>query len=278
MSWHFSQELGGAFSVDTYLAGIQSARWSLSHTRETSCCSDRETDSSPHSPSGTMFAPLTENHGTDSLTLSAEASPAKTFPQQEKEPVLTENAADFGERCTESFARYDRSTHSWKTPQCSLLADLDVFSETWPKQGIMLHGLCWELTMWEPRTSANASGFSRETFITPSASEGLRSKFQLTSMAKRREKHNFGNLTEQVARRLLFPTATCKGLDGGSHAREALHKAAPTESKQMLGGHLNPTWVEWLMGWPLGWTDLNPLETDKYLSWQQQHSISLINY
>jgi len=29
------------------------------------------------------------------------------------------------------------------------------------------------------------------------------------------------------------------------------------------GGKLNPTWVEWLMGWPLGWTDLKPLETDK---------------
>jgi hypothetical protein len=27
------------------------------------------------------------------------------------------------------------------------------------------------------------------------------------------------------------------------------------------GGHLNPTWVEWLMGFPLGWTDLEPLET-----------------
>ena len=29
------------------------------------------------------------------------------------------------------------------------------------------------------------------------------------------------------------------------------------------GGKLNPTWVEWLMGWPLEWTDLKPLETDK---------------
>jgi hypothetical protein len=37
------------------------------------------------------------------------------------------------------------------------------------------------------------------------------------------------------------------------------------------GGSLNPTWVEWLMGWPLGWTDLNPLETDKYQQWLQQH-------
>jgi DNA (cytosine-5)-methyltransferase 1 len=28
-------------------------------------------------------------------------------------------------------------------------------------------------------------------------------------------------------------------------------------------GSLNPTWVEWLMGWPLGWTDLQPSATDK---------------
>jgi hypothetical protein len=30
-----------------------------------------------------------------------------------------------------------------------------------------------------------------------------------------------------------------------------------------ITGSLNPTWVEWLMGWPLGWTGLEPLETAK---------------
>lgn len=29
----------------------------------------------------------------------------------------------------------------------------------------------------------------------------------------------------------------------------------------VVGGHLNPTWVEWLMGFPIGWTDLEPSET-----------------
>ena len=33
------------------------------------------------------------------------------------------------------------------------------------------------------------------------------------------------------------------------------------ENRHRLGGSLNPTWVEWLMGFPLGWTDLNALET-----------------
>jgi hypothetical protein len=38
-----------------------------------------------------------------------------------------------------------------------------------------------------------------------------------------------------------------------------------------IGGQLNPTWVEWLMGWPLGWTDLKPLATDKFLQWLRSH-------
>jgi len=29
----------------------------------------------------------------------------------------------------------------------------------------------------------------------------------------------------------------------------------------VVGGSLNPTWVEWLMGYPLGWTDLKDSET-----------------
>lgn len=32
----------------------------------------------------------------------------------------------------------------------------------------------------------------------------------------------------------------------------------------MLGGRPNPDWIEWLMGWPIGWTVLQPLATAKY--------------
>lgn len=39
----------------------------------------------------------------------------------------------------------------------------------------------------------------------------------------------------------------------------------------IIGGQLNPNWVEWLMGWPIGWTDLKPLATDKFLQWQNSH-------
>jgi hypothetical protein len=33
--------------------------------------------------------------------------------------------------------------------------------------------------------------------------------------------------------------------------------------KQGRGGSLNPQWIEWLMGWPIGHTELQPSATDK---------------
>lgn len=61
--------------------------------------------------------------------------------------------------------------------------------------------------------------------------------------------------------------ALCKW--GGSGSREMLKKIVTPEE---FNGALNPTWVEWLMGWPLGWTDLEPLATDKYLCAPLKHS------
>ena len=44
-------------------------------------------------------------------------------------------------------------------------------------------------------------------------------------------------------------------------------------SSEEINGALNPTWVEWLMGFPLGWTDLQPLETDKFQQWCELHGV-----
>ena len=40
------------------------------------------------------------------------------------------------------------------------------------------------------------------------------------------------------------------------------------------GGKLNPPWVEWLMGWPIGWTDCEPLETGRCQQWLRSHGLS----
>ena len=62
---------------------------------------------------------------------------------------------------------------------------------------------------------------------------------------------------------------TLKGLRLWDQIKKRLQKKIITleELKDVLcqiGGRLNPVWIEWLMGWPLGWTDLKHLETVKY--------------
>jgi hypothetical protein len=36
---------------------------------------------------------------------------------------------------------------------------------------------------------------------------------------------------------------------------------------------MSPMWVEWLMGWPIGWTDLRPLETVRFQQWRASHGV-----
>jgi len=63
------------------------------------------------------------------------------------------------------------------------------------------------------------------------------------------------NLAVQVKHKRLWPTP-----------RVFMHKDSTTDRGkgnlgEVVGGKLNPMWVEWLMGFPEGWTDLNHSET-----------------
>lgn len=40
----------------------------------------------------------------------------------------------------------------------------------------------------------------------------------------------------------------------------------------------NPEFWEWMMGWPIGSTALQPLGMDKFRQWQQQHSASSLHF
>jgi len=45
------------------------------------------------------------------------------------------------------------------------------------------------------------------------------------------------------------------------HRDSQLPSAIAQDDPSLTGGRLNPTWVEWLMGFPTGWTDLEDSET-----------------
>jgi DNA (cytosine-5)-methyltransferase 1 len=288
-----SQEPVEESLVDTCLDGEQSAPLSGNPTQQAYCAPDKMTEFSRLSRFGMMFKPLTANRGEELLTLYREGFHAKTLVPQEKELELKESAAGCGEKWRASFTKYDLDLRSWKTHQCSLVEDLEPFLETWPQWGLMRDGECWEQRTLEQTIRGIESGLLPDNvkfFHTPNTTgldggsnsrKALKKRMEnwptprscsamaatITPEVAWNEKRN-PNLETIVGQR-MWPTPTAHNAKETNAPSEALRNT-PTLAAQ-AGGTLNPTWVEWLMGWPLGWTDLKPLEMDKFHFVQQQH-------
>lgn len=213
--------------ADSFSAMCQSAPLSWRNTLGLSSSSDNGTDSCPGSQSGTMFSPSTESTGEDGSMLSAEASPARTSAPRVEGPDSTENGLGFGLKWLGSFARFDPASSSWKTVQCSLLEGLDGFSETWPRWGSMRNGVSLAHTTQDFPIPENGYGF---WVPTPRASMFRSRKWWLRRVPR-------GNLEELPCLQPRFA--------------------------HLAGERINPEWLEWLMGWPIGWAGLEPLETAK---------------
>jgi hypothetical protein len=239
----------------------QFALWKLSLTADASCSKDSATESYRDSRFGTTSPHSTASLGADGLTSCAEVSPAKTFPPPEKAQESMEHGADCGGAWPAWFAKFDRVSSSWKTRQCSLLAGLDAFSGTWPRWGMMRGGVCWELTTSGHRTGESESGF----WPTPRSCSAMAATITPESA---HAENRFPNLETVVGRR-MWATPKCQD---SRHASWDRNKSNLGEQVAGIhGGQLNPNWVEWLMGWPIGWTDLKPLETDRCHSAPPSH-------
>ena len=278
MSYTYLLEQGVESSAGCFSDIPQSVLSNLNLTAEKSYFKDNETVSCQSSQSGMMSAPLTELRGEEKSMSSAEDSLAKTYQQQEREPGSQENEADSGERWPESLAKYDLNTHSWRTHQCLLFEDLTECLAIFPRWGMMHDGELWELPMSAHLTEENESGF----WPTPAtkgyghAAEGM--------VGNLMKKIEAGVISKQEAEQMLslphlenHRTWRKKwGTPKAQDSRHALTDRGKSDLGEQIaglhnGGKLNPNWVEWLMGWPIGWTDLKPLEMDKFHLWLQQH-------
>ena len=210
---------------------------------------------------GMTFKPLTESRGAELLTLYLEGFRARTSASQAEATDLTVSAAECGNTWRGWLAKYDPVTSSWRTAQCSFIEDLNESLATLPRSGMTRSGLLWERPTLERHTSATGSG----SWPTPQASDN-RPRATANSTARRIK---LGKQVSLEAAVKFWPTPTAHNAKEGGFPSEH-NRNTPTLSAQ-AGGSLNPTWVEWLMGWPLGWTDLNPLETGKFHSALQQH-------
>ena len=179
MSYTYLQEQGGGSSVESFSDIPLSVLSKLKSTRGTFSCKDNGTDCCPGSQSGMTSLPLTESHGQDLLISSVVDFPAKTSQRPEEGLGSKGSAVASGKKWREWFAKYDQDSCSWKTPQCSLLGDLEPYSETWPKWGTMRNGVCSEQTMPEHLIDGNGYG-SLRMIPTPTCSDAFTSNLKST--------------------------------------------------------------------------------------------------
>jgi hypothetical protein len=153
-----------------------------------------------------------------------EVSPVKTSAMQASK--LASNKAHglgcFTNSC-ESFAWYSPNTLSWKTSQQSLLTDSTLFSGRWPKQGTMQSGRAYALQTWGPVIAGTGGGL----LPTPTAREHKDSGPNVNYEKLAKKSRLTGVLVQSCSAQLGKAT------------------------------YLNPCFVEEMMGYPVGWTDLN---------------------
>jgi len=265
MSWSFSLGLVAAFSEACYSGIDPCAQSSSTPTPDQFYWPDKPTEHSRISRFGMTCEPLTGNLGAELLTWYLAGFPVRTSASQEKARDLTEREADCGEKWPVSLARFDPASSSWKTAQPCLLGDSDECSPTWPRSGMTAGGQCWELPTLGRPTAASDSGL----WPTPTCPNGGRSVAHVTDWRSERTAYTADGKKVQVdlaqaVKRWATPTVC------GNYNRAGASPTSGDGLATQAGGALNPMWVEWLMGWPLGWTDLKLSATDKCQSAQPQ--------
>lgn len=239
MSWHFSWAMVEDCSAQNCLVGEPCAEWKSIRSALGERCSDRMKDTFHRSQFGMMYVPLTDAHGEAVLMSYLEGFPVKTLAMQippQKESVDRE--ADSGGKWHESLVKFDPVTSLWKTRQLSLDGGSESFLENWPEWGIMRDGESWALS-----TPATATDDTESSLLHPTptksdakgASSGIKSK-----------------------------------LEQGSYLKYWLHKRFATT----FTTYPHPELAELVMGWPIGFSDLAPLETAKFRQWFDSHGKS----
>ena len=229
-----SPELAEESSAESCSAGGLSAPSSSTPTQRAYLWRDKTTGAWNRFPSGMTCEPLTDDRGADVLTSFLAAFPARTSALPEEGQESTEENQGSGPKCRESLAKYDHDSRSWKTRQCLLLGGLAEFSETWPRWGMTRRGEFFRLACLAPHTHGKGCSL----WATPRASRR-------------------GMTVDDNPRRKA--SGGCRSLESDL---AMLHPG---------GGPPNPQWVEWLVGFPIGLTGLEPLGIAKFRAWQHSH-------
>lgn len=284
MSWVYLPGPVVAYLPPDSSAGKRSAQLKSNLIVKESCSNGSTTVCLTPSLSGTTSGPLTDILGEDTSTSLAEVSRVRIFPAPVRVLDLQANAADSGSRCCESLEKYSLSMPSSKTLRICAPKDWKQSSRGLPTWGMMQLGACWELGTSVRRTNEIESGSLLPT-PTGAGNEGSPSmqkwpghqrlaQLMATPTASGSDMRN-SNRPSARATQAMLPPPTCRDWKS-AHASEATHAKNSRPLNEVahrsgLPGRSFLTLREWMMGMPIGWTGLEPLEMHKFAEWQQQH-------
>jgi len=232
-SWPCSQEQEEESLEVTCSDGKPSAQLSGSHTQLAYLQPDKMTGFSRLSRYGMTFRPLTERNGEDLLMWYREDFLAKTLAKSLPATAISDQK--------ESKENGLKCGGTW----LASLAKYDPNSHTLKTVQPSLFEDLMPSSVTLPRWGTMQNG----AVYLQTPAEPTMSDTESGSLLPTPTKHN--------------------SKEGGYPAEGARHSPGVG---WVVGGKIHPMFTEWMMGWPLGWTDLRPLETAKFQSWQQQHS------
>lgn len=241
------------------------------------CYSAKKTDPSQLSLFGTTSEPSMDVRGmAQSMSYLAGSRVNRSrSPEISEEPTTS---ATYGLRCSASSEKSNRDGSSPKTFRGLLDATSKPFSGILPKAGSMQCGVVSALPMLEHHTSGSGFGY----LPTPTANS-YGSQNNGSPGDGRAEYATKGKPSlETMARAGAIPTPTAGDAKSSGSRNTAHSKAHPgtslTDWMRADGGtgrnagetsrRLNPEFVEWMMGWPIGHTDIGYTrsETDRFRS------------
>jgi len=163
-----------------------------------------------------------------SIALRA-ASHVRTSARPDAVPASLESDRDYGLNFGDLLGSYDPATSSWKMCQRCLLAEWEQSLEIWPKSGTTRNGNAYQQRPLVRRIS----GKEYSSWPTPTASMEIDAQFSMEQSIKRlRRNQRDGYQT---------------GAASGSLTDRVLDE---------FGEYPTAEFVEWLMGFPQGWTAL----------------------
>ena len=258
MSWHFSRALVGDFLRQDSSDGQLFAQLKTTIIALNASCKDKTKDILKDSPYGQTYVPSKDLSGNPQWISLLAAFLAKHSVRQHTEyqqPKIsgTRWIASLVKLNPKSFSRKMSPLKPFqKQPKIAASVDIELLDSPFLRK-------TWAQTIAEIGTGFLHTPTTAANYLAP-------------SMFQHQGCENYIRVFGQKNRRDGKKNPSTKGT--GSTAKN--HK------KQNAGALLwpyeanetprpNPLDQEWLMGWVPGWTDTEPLETGKFLSWQLQH-------